>query len=76
MNDKPRLQLVVLYNARDREYSVLAHNLTPEQAAEEVARSRRDGFPAFAVDQRHRHPAADAEDCRACSNDVTRSFHP
>jgi len=76
VTDKQALKLVILYNARGHEYTVLDHNLTPEEAAEEVTNSRRDGLPAFTVDQRRRHLAAQAENCRACRYDVKRSFQP
>jgi hypothetical protein len=49
------------------------HNLTPETAAEEVDKQRTDRLPAFTVNQRSRHRAADAQTCRACRNEVKRS---
>lgn len=67
------LQLVMLFDSRNNTFCVCSHNLTPEDASQEVAELRRDGLPAFRVEQRSRHTDDDAEKCSACRADVQQS---
>ena len=43
---------------------------------QEVAELRRDGLPAFTVDQRSRHTEADPDECAACRADIKQSINP
>ena len=46
-SNPPKLKLVMLLNVRNQSYCVCSHNLTAEQASQELDRLRRDGFPHF-----------------------------
>ncbi len=73
MNDAAQLKLAIVYDAPENRYTVIDHNLTPQQVEEEVGRWKANGHTALAVDQRHRHAVGDAQDCRTCRDDVKRS---
>jgi hypothetical protein len=70
------LQLVMLFDPRKNTFCICSHNLSAEDASQEVAELRRDGLPAFTVDQRTRHTEVDAENCSACRADVQQSVKP
>ena len=67
------LKLVMLFDSRKKTYCVCSHNLTSEEASEELNELRRDGLPAFTVDQRSRHDAEDPDECPACRAEVKHS---
>lgn len=68
---------VLLFNARDKSYTVVAHNCGPKIAAELVAAYRRDGLPAFEFDQNGAiHDSGDAETCTACRRLIQRKGGP
>jgi hypothetical protein len=46
---------------------VLDHNLGNDEAERECQQLRRDKFPAFTLEQKGKHRAHEAEDCKACS---------
>lgn len=73
MKEKLQLKLVILYDNRENQYAVCDHNLTPEMASEEMNKWKDRNLPAFTINQRGRHQAADAQTCRACRNEVRRS---
>jgi hypothetical protein len=69
MSEKPNpcnLKLVMLFDPRDESCSVFSHNLSAEDASQELDELRHEGLFAFAVDQRSRHPAEYPDDCTAC----------
>lgn len=68
------LKAVMLFDRRNQTYSVCSHNLDADDAAQEVAELRRDGLPAFSVDQRSQHSKADPEECSACQTDIKHSI--
>ena len=72
MNDAAQLKIAICYYADKNQYSVLFHNLTAEKAAE-VEKGRCDDLPVLIVEQRKRHSTEDAQNCRACREDVKRS---
>jgi hypothetical protein len=41
-----------------------------------VAELRRDGLPAFTVDQRSRHTEVDPDECLACQAEIKHSITP
>ena len=49
------MKLVMLFDWRKQIYCICSHDLSPEDASAEVTELRRDGLPAFSVDQRSRH---------------------
>ena len=69
-----RLKLVMLFDRRNRTRCVCSHNLDTEEASEEVAELRRDGLPAFTVDQRSRHVEVDPDECLACQTEIKHSL--
>jgi hypothetical protein len=67
------LKLVMLFDSRKQTYCVCSHNLTAEEASRELDELRRDGLPAFTVDQRSWHDADDPEECPSCRSEVRHS---
>lgn len=68
-----RLRIVILYDARANVYTVCDHNLTPEQAQEQVASWAEKSLNALVVNQRATHHIGDPQSCRACRREVVRS---
>jgi hypothetical protein len=69
MSEKPNrsnLKLVILFDERDESRCVFSHNLSAEDASQEVDQLRAEGPFAFSVDQRSRHAAEYPEDCTLC----------
>ena len=78
MTDKPPLKLVVVYDRNQNEYSISAHNQTPEQAdgcAAEWSPYLRPACSFIVLDQGRWHRTEQAQDCRACRETVARSAH-
>jgi hypothetical protein len=69
-NSKVKLKLVMIFDPQKQIYRICSHNLLPEDALAEVTELRRDGLPAFMVDQRSCHFQPDAEKCETCLADV------
>jgi hypothetical protein len=69
-------KLVILHNSLNNTYTVLDHNLTPEEADRLVRDLRSKPLSAFAVTQRVRHKREDPRACRACSKEVQRASRP
>ena len=72
MNEAAQLKIAICYYADKNQYSVLFHNLTAEKAAE-VETGRSDVLPVLIVEQQKRHSTEEAQNCRACREDVKRS---
>ena len=53
-SNSPNLKLVMLFNTRNQTYCICSHNLTAEEASQELDKLRREGLPAFTVEQRSR----------------------
>lgn len=68
-----RLKIVILYDARANVYTVCGHNLTPEQAEEQVTSWAAKSLNALVMNQRATHSTADPQSCRACRREVGRS---
>lgn len=68
-----RLRIVILYDARANTYTICDHNLTPEQAQEQVASWAEKSLNALVVNQRATHSTDDPQSCRACRREVVRS---
>jgi hypothetical protein len=67
------LRLVMLFDRRNQTCCVCSHNLDAEDASQEVAELRRDGLPAFTVDQHSRHSETDPDECPACLAHIRQS---
>jgi hypothetical protein len=78
VNDKQQFKLVVTYDRNRNEYSIPAHNQTPEEVDGYVAawsHHLRPGCSFIVLDQTKRHRTEEAKNCRACRETVTRSAH-
>ena len=72
------LKLVVAYDRNRNEYSLVAHNQTPEEAQsflDQWSRHLREGHLFLVLDQTKRHRTEEAQKCRACRDTVARSGH-
>lgn len=81
MTDQQRPKLIVAYNQSDNEYSLVAHNQSPEEIQtflDQWSRHLREGHSFVVLDQVRRHATEQAQACRACRDTVTRSgrFQP
>ena len=70
------LRLVMLFDRRNQTCCVCSHNLDAEDASQEVTELRRDGLPAFTVDQRSCHTDVDPDECAACRAEIKQSMNP
>lgn len=70
------LKLVLLFDRRNQTCCICSHNLDPEDAYQELTELRRDGLPAFTIDQRSRHNEADPDECAACRAEIEHSIDP
>lgn len=70
------LKIVLLYTERDKTFTVLEHNLEPEEAETRTAALRNERLPTFAVLQTKRHREAEVMHCRACTRDVRYAYWP
>jgi hypothetical protein len=78
VTDKQPLKLVVAYDRNRNEYSIAAHNRTPEEAEGHVAQwspHLRPDCTFIVLAQARRHRTEEAKDCRACRETVVRSAH-
>ena len=74
MSEKPNrcnLKLVMLLDPRDESYSICSHNLSAEDARQELDQLRGQGLFAITLDQRSSHPVEDPYDCTACREELT-----
>lgn len=67
------LKLVILFDARNNAYTVLDHNLTPEEAEAKVTELKAKSLFALEVDQEKRHRNPNSQACRVCRRDVGRA---
>ena len=63
----PMLYMVMLFNVRDRSFSVLDHNLSLEAAREDAKRQRMDQLPAFYLETGMVRHTGTAENCQKCA---------
>ena len=78
MTDKQPLKLIVAYDRNRNEYSIVAHNRTPEEAEGHGAQwtpHLRPGCSFIVLAQTRRHRTEQAQDCRACRETVASSAH-
>ena len=71
-------KLVVAYDRNRNEYSIAAHNRTPEEADAYVAQwapHLRPDCTFMVLAQARRHRAEEPKDCQACRETVARSAH-
>lgn len=76
VTDKLELKLIIAYDRDKNEYSVVAHNQTPEEAQnylEQWARHLRPECSFIVLALAKRHQTEEAQRCRACRETVARS---
>ena len=69
------LKVVMLFDRRNQTCCICSHNLDSEDASQEVTELRRNGLPAFAVDQYSRHTQVDPDECAPC-REIMQSVNP
>ena len=62
------LKIVVSFDKETRAYKPAAHNLSPEQALEQVNNLQNDGIQAAILDQEGRHRTQSFHNCKFCLN--------
>lgn len=73
MEGSTKLSLIILYNAPMNEYSLPAHNQTPEQAEQfvrELNPRLEPGCSLLTLDQRATHKTGEAQSCKTCRETV------
>jgi len=64
--DDQSLKLVLSRDAETELYKPVAHNLTADQAVEEVKKLDSEHFAAAILGQEHRHAASSPAKCKPC----------
>ena len=59
-------KLVLSLDAESQTYKSAGHNLSPEQAVEQVGKLQGDGITALIVDQERCHRALSFHQCKPC----------
>lgn len=78
VTESESLKLIVADDRNRNEYSLVAHNQTPEEAQsflDQWTRHLREGNSFVVLDQTKRHATEEAQSCRACRDTVARSAH-
>lgn len=68
------LKFVMLYSAKESEYSIHEHNLNKDEATDIATDLRIERLPAFVADQERFHAQEDAAKCLECQQEVVRLF--
>ena len=71
--NRRNLKLVILFDPRDESCGVFSHNLSEEDASQELDQLRHEGLFAFTVDQGSHHAAGDPDDCTLCRAELART---
>ena len=75
MDGSTKLHLVILHNAPMNEYSLSAHNQTPEQAklfVQELNPRLEPGCSLITLDQRATHKTGEVQSCKTCRETVRK----
>ncbi len=78
MKEKQELKLIAVYYRNQNEYSLVAHNQSPEEAERylgEWSHHLREGCSFNVIGQAKHHRTEQAEDCKACRERVASSAH-
>jgi hypothetical protein len=70
-----KLKALIVYDADKNEYSASAHNCDPQQVAQLVEKGQPDlcaGCRFIVLDQKRAHKTPDAQQCRACRDQVRK----
>lgn len=78
MTEKQKLKLIVACDRNQNEYSLVAHNQSPDEVErylEKWSHHLREGCSFIVIGQAKPHRTEDAQDCKACRKAVARSSH-
>lgn len=64
------MRAVILYHSEDNTYTKISHNISDEEADNEVQMLRKGMMPAFYIQQRKRHSKMDIDECTECDHDI------
>lgn len=67
-----KLYGIIFYDAKEHTYMKVDHNLHQAKAEQEIARHRKEGHPAFYIEQGNAHAKDAAEDCASCDQIVRK----
>lgn len=73
---KPKLKLIIVYDAEKNQYGVSAHNLPPEEADKLLLEWNQHLVPhrsLMALDQKSLHRTTEPSACRACRDTVRKT---
>ena len=70
------MKMIILLNVVTRDYQIFAHNLTNEDAENDAAKLRKDGHPAFVIEQHCMHPIRNCEECAKNMHDIFDKLPP
>ena len=76
MPEKPNprnLKMVILFDPRDESFCVFSHNLSAEDASQELDQLRHEGLFALTADQGSHHAADYPDDCTLCRAELART---
>ncbi len=59
------MKLVLLFNTRNRNYTLIDHNLSEREASTQINSLRKQSLPAFTLDQPTPHEG-EVEGCNEC----------
>jgi hypothetical protein len=78
VTEKKELKLIVGYDRNRNEYSLVAHNQSPEETElflDKWTPHLRPGSSFIVLGQAKSHRTEQAQDCKACRETVARSAH-
>jgi len=78
VTEQQKLKLIVAYDRNRNEYSLVAHNQSPEEAERylgEWSHQLREGCSLIVIGQPKPHRTEDAQEFKACRETVARSAH-
>jgi hypothetical protein len=78
VTEKQKLRLIVAYDRNQNEYSLVAHNQSPDDADQFLGKwspHLRESCSFIVLAQVKRHRTEEAQECKACRETVVRSAH-
>jgi len=76
LSENTKHVLLIVHDAKPNQYTILEHNLEPEKASELVEEWKahlKEGCTFITLDHNRQHKTPDAQDCRACRDQVRQS---
>jgi hypothetical protein len=78
VKEKQELKLIIAYDRNQNEYSLVAHNQSPDEAQHYLEKWRhhlREGCSLIVLGQAKHHRTEQPQDCKACRETAARSAH-